>query len=460
MFKSAQSKKLAGDYVATILLADDSTHAQRMGAKILAAEGIEVIAVSNGDAAVKKLHEIAVDLVLADVYMPGLDGYEVCERIKSSPDHPGLPVVLLVGALEPFEPDRIAQVRADGVLRKPFEASAVLEVVKPLLENYAAAHPKKAPAAAVEQTVVIPPPPPPAEPSHSDTVEMKAPVFDTAPAPAPEPPPAPVADVEMAVAPPEPPLMEVPVEAPSPAEMAVAMDLPPMEVPSASAESGTSDLSLPPVTEEYSAGEFTIPDVGGHVEGTADAAALSGALDASAETIAIPPPAADAASRWVAEQVPLSAEDHEHFSGEFPLPSAAVASSKESPKETKKESTKEVAPPDWGELLKSVEDHAGPAGSVIAVAGAAAVAAVAASHSGGHAAAAAPAHHAEKPATANDLELEIPAEEAAAPPAPAPGAAINEEELRMAVHLCLESALPGLADEITAAVLRRLKPQG
>ena len=111
----------------TILLADDSTHAQRMGAKILSAEGIEVVAVSNGDAAVKKLLELDVDMVLADVYMPGLDGYEVCERIKASAEHAGLPVVLLVGALEPYEPDRIAQVRADGVLRKPFEASAVLD---------------------------------------------------------------------------------------------------------------------------------------------------------------------------------------------------------------------------------------------------------------------------------------------------------------------------------------------
>lgn len=75
MVKSAKVK---------ILLADDSTHAQRMGAKILASEGIEVVSVSNGDAAVKRLQDTDFDLVLADVYMPGLDGYEVCQWVKKS----------------------------------------------------------------------------------------------------------------------------------------------------------------------------------------------------------------------------------------------------------------------------------------------------------------------------------------------------------------------------------------
>src|ERR1017187_2096017 len=117
-----------------ILLADDSTHAQRMGAKILAGEGIEVVSVSNGEAAVRKLQEIDFDLVLADVYMPGLDGYEVCQWVKKSEAHTGLPVVLVVGALEIYEAERIEQVQADGLLKKPFEASAMLAALRPLLE--------------------------------------------------------------------------------------------------------------------------------------------------------------------------------------------------------------------------------------------------------------------------------------------------------------------------------------
>lgn len=54
-----------------VLLADDSTHAQRMGTKILAGEGLEVVTVNNGEAAVKKLATDSFDLILADVFMPG-----------------------------------------------------------------------------------------------------------------------------------------------------------------------------------------------------------------------------------------------------------------------------------------------------------------------------------------------------------------------------------------------------
>ena len=64
------------------------------------------------------------------------------------------------------------------------------------------------------------------------------------------------------------------------------------------------------------------------------------------------------------------------------------------------------------------------------------------------------------PAPSSDLELEIPVEEVPEAPAPPPPPPIDEEALRMAVQLCLESALPGLVDEITSAVLRRLQSPG
>lgn len=59
-----------------VLLADDSTHAQRMGTQIFKGEGIDVVTVSNGEAAAKKLPGGNFDLVLADVFMPGRTGYE------------------------------------------------------------------------------------------------------------------------------------------------------------------------------------------------------------------------------------------------------------------------------------------------------------------------------------------------------------------------------------------------
>ena len=86
-----------------ILLADDSITIQKVVNLTFADEGIEVVAVSNGDLAERRLAEVAPDLVLADIFMPGKNGYELCESIKENPQFRNVPVVLLVGAFEPFD---------------------------------------------------------------------------------------------------------------------------------------------------------------------------------------------------------------------------------------------------------------------------------------------------------------------------------------------------------------------
>jgi CheY-like chemotaxis protein len=109
-----------------ILLADDSPHAQRMGERILRDEGHEVITVSDGRVALLRLADASPDLIIADISMPEVSGYEFCEYVKS---HGGEPVLLTAGAVEPVDEKAVERVRADGVLKKPFEASALLEAV-------------------------------------------------------------------------------------------------------------------------------------------------------------------------------------------------------------------------------------------------------------------------------------------------------------------------------------------
>ena len=121
--------------MARILLADDSAHAQRMGTKILSAEGHEVTAVSNGQAALKTLKNFTPDLVVADVFMPGKTGYEVCQFIKSDPKLRRIPVVLIVGKMEPYDPTEGQRVHADGVVTKPLEASNLVAIVEQLLKS-------------------------------------------------------------------------------------------------------------------------------------------------------------------------------------------------------------------------------------------------------------------------------------------------------------------------------------
>ncbi len=109
-----------------ILLADDSPHAQRMGERILRDEGHEVITVSDGLVAMLRLKDARPDLIIADISMPEVSGYELCEYVKGNG---GAPVFLTAGAVEPVDEAEVSRVRADGVLKKPFEASLLLEAI-------------------------------------------------------------------------------------------------------------------------------------------------------------------------------------------------------------------------------------------------------------------------------------------------------------------------------------------
>jgi CheY-like chemotaxis protein len=115
--------------------------AQNMGKKILSEAGYDVVAVSNGAAAVKKIAEQKPDIIILDVYMPGYSGLEVCEKVRGSLDTLKTPVLLTVGKMEPYKPEDANRVKADGVIIKPFEASDLLAIVKKFEERIGNAPP-------------------------------------------------------------------------------------------------------------------------------------------------------------------------------------------------------------------------------------------------------------------------------------------------------------------------------
>ena len=140
-----------------ILLADDSMTAQAMGKKILSEAGYDVVTVSNGAAAMKKIPEIKPDLVLLDVYMPGYSGLEVCQQLRGDPSTCTAPVLLTVGKLEPFRSEDGIRVKADGVIVKPFEATDLIAVVGQLAERVRSATPASlADAQMAAQETVLP----------------------------------------------------------------------------------------------------------------------------------------------------------------------------------------------------------------------------------------------------------------------------------------------------------------
>ena len=106
--------------MAKILVADDNSNIQKMVGLALKDQGIDVVAVGNGEAAVRKISDVRPDLVLADVFMPVRNGYEVCKYVKGDSSLSHIPVILLVGAFDPLDEEEAQRVGADGVLKKPF----------------------------------------------------------------------------------------------------------------------------------------------------------------------------------------------------------------------------------------------------------------------------------------------------------------------------------------------------
>ncbi len=106
----------------TLLLADDSVAIQKVIDLTFTDEGMQVITTGDGRDALEKLKQSKPDVVLADVFMPGVDGYELCKFIKQNEQFRGVPVMLLVGSFEPFDEAEAKRAGADDVVTKPFQS--------------------------------------------------------------------------------------------------------------------------------------------------------------------------------------------------------------------------------------------------------------------------------------------------------------------------------------------------
>src|SRR5262245_43945972 len=119
----------------TILLADDSPTIRRLVTQTFADANYKIVEVNNGDAAVKTFEQVRPDVVLADIYMPGRNGYQVCAYIRSHSQLGKTPVILLVGAFEAFDEDTARQAGATASITKPFEPRALIEMVRTVIRQ-------------------------------------------------------------------------------------------------------------------------------------------------------------------------------------------------------------------------------------------------------------------------------------------------------------------------------------
>src|SRR5262250_1677604 len=157
-------------------------------------QGIDVVAVGNGEAAVRKISDVRPDLVLADVFMPVRNGYEVCNYVKQDSALSHIPVILLVGAFDPLDEQEAQRVGADGVLKKPFvPPDPLISMVKSALTRagvvIGSTEPVSAPPPPLQAASKAEPPPlpkvapPPPPPLAESNVDLNVPVFASRPAP-------------------------------------------------------------------------------------------------------------------------------------------------------------------------------------------------------------------------------------------------------------------------------------
>lgn len=127
-----------------ILLADDSPQALRLGEQILSGQGIQVVSVADGATALRRLADVDPDVLIADVFLPAKNGFELARFIKAQPEWKHIHIIFAAGIADEFDEQDAKNAGAEAVLRKPFEASALLGIVQPLLEKAAAERSKKA----------------------------------------------------------------------------------------------------------------------------------------------------------------------------------------------------------------------------------------------------------------------------------------------------------------------------
>jgi len=116
-----------------LLLADDSITIQKVVELILAEEGFEIRATNNGEEALAVIPSFKPDIILADIEMPKINGYQLSEKIKQDPLMRGIPVILLAGAFEPIDEELAKQVNADDFIIKPFESQELISKINAAL---------------------------------------------------------------------------------------------------------------------------------------------------------------------------------------------------------------------------------------------------------------------------------------------------------------------------------------
>ncbi|MGM0508617.1 MAG: response regulator transcription factor [Fusobacteriota bacterium] len=117
-----------------ILLIDDEKDVSEVVEMLLTSEGYEVSVAYNGKEGIKKAKSKDLDLIILDIMMPGMDGIEVCERMRKDPELDEVPIVMFSAKLSSADKKVAFNVGADGFITKPFNSMGFISGIRTYLE--------------------------------------------------------------------------------------------------------------------------------------------------------------------------------------------------------------------------------------------------------------------------------------------------------------------------------------
>jgi len=223
--------------IPTVYFIDDSATMREVIKIAFRRENINVVACHDAVSALAEIETAKPDLVITDVIMPDKDGYDVCQYIKGHPDLKKTPVVLMSGVVNRAVAEKAFAVKADELLRKPFQPQDLIARVKHLLQPNTAPTAAAAASAAVALSSIFSPaapiPPRSSPPSTPNPAARAAVVLGGTPASAPAAPGAtsPLSPASFSANVPSVPIPARPVPAPTPAKNASTNSQAPLTMP-------------------------------------------------------------------------------------------------------------------------------------------------------------------------------------------------------------------------------------
>jgi twitching motility two-component system response regulator PilG len=118
-----------------ILIVEDEESLLKLESILLTSRGYEVVGAADGVAALEQVVSTRPDLVILDIMLPEIDGFEVCRRIKQNPETAHIPVMMLTAKKSEQDCDRGMAAGASAYVTKPFKSAKIIEIIQELLSS-------------------------------------------------------------------------------------------------------------------------------------------------------------------------------------------------------------------------------------------------------------------------------------------------------------------------------------